>query len=102
MPGKLIEREMRTENLPHIWCPGCSHGSVMRALCQAIENAGLDRKNTIIVSGIGCSSRAVGYLNFDTAINTKGFVKGVKDITKKFVGSAAEMKAAFLLLIKRS
>lgn len=43
-----------------------------------------------------------GYLNFDTAINTKGFVKGVKDITKKFVGSAAEMKAAFLLLIKRS
>lgn len=36
-----------------------------------------------------------GYLNFDTAINTKGFVKGVKDITKKFVGSAAEMKAAF-------
>ncbi|MBE6115264.1 MAG: 2-oxoacid:ferredoxin oxidoreductase subunit beta [Erysipelotrichaceae bacterium] len=82
MPAKLIEREMRTENLPHIWCPGCSHGSTMRALCQAIENAGLERKNTIIVSGIGCSSRAVGYLNFDTIHTTHGralaFATGIK------------------------
>ena len=82
MPSRLVEKEMRTNNLPHIWCPGCSHGSVMRALCQAIENAGLERKDTIIVSGIGCSSRAVGYLNFDTIHTTHGralaFATGIK------------------------
>ena len=82
MPSELVKREMRTENLPHIWCPGCSHGSVMRALCQAIENVGLERKNTVIVSGIGCSSRAVGYLNFDTIHTTHGralaFATGIK------------------------
>ncbi len=82
MPSELVKREMRTENLPHIWCPGCSHGSVMRALCQAIENVGLERRKTIIVSGIGCSSRAVGYLNFDTIHTTHGralaFATGIK------------------------
>ena len=82
MPSPLVRREMRTNNLPHIWCAGCSHSSVMRALCQAIENAGLDRKKTVIVSGIGCSSRAVGYLNFSTIHTTHGralaFATGIK------------------------
>ncbi|MBQ1877647.1 MAG: 2-oxoacid:ferredoxin oxidoreductase subunit beta, partial [Erysipelotrichaceae bacterium] len=82
MPSPLVRREMRTNNLPHIWCAGCSHGTVMRALCQAIENAGLDRRKTVIVSGIGCSSRAVGYLNFATIHTTHGralaFATGIK------------------------
>ena len=82
MPSKLVQRDMRVQNLPHIWCAGCSHGSVMRALCQAMENAGLERKNTVIVSGIGCSSRAAGYLNYDTIHTTHGralaFATGIK------------------------
>ena len=36
-----------------------------------------------------------GYLNFDTKINTKGFTKGVKDLNKKFISSATDVKAAF-------
>jgi len=82
MPSKLIEKQMRLVSLPHIWCPGCSHGTVLRALAQAIENCGLEKEKTIIVSGIGCSSRAVGYLDFNTIHTTHGralaFATGIK------------------------
>ncbi|MHB0898466.1 MAG: 2-oxoacid:ferredoxin oxidoreductase subunit beta, partial [Spirochaetales bacterium] len=56
----------RKDRLPHIWCPGCGHGTVTGALIRAIDKLGLDKNNIVLVSGIGCSSRAVGYLDFDT------------------------------------
>ena len=40
-----------------------------------------------------------GYLNFDTKISTKGFDSGLKSMTKSFVGSAADMKAAADMVI---
>ncbi|OQC74423.1 MAG: 2-oxoglutarate oxidoreductase subunit KorB [Spirochaetes bacterium ADurb.Bin001] len=49
---------------------------------RAIDKLGLDKNNTVIVSGIGCSSRSVGYLDFDTLHTTHGraiaFATGVK------------------------
>jgi pyruvate/2-oxoacid:ferredoxin oxidoreductase beta subunit len=34
--------------------------------CHAVEEAGLDQKKVAVVSGIGCSGRAAGYLRFDS------------------------------------
>ncbi len=72
----------REDKLPHIWCPGCAHGIVMHALVNAIENIGLDKDNVCVVSGIGCSSRAPGYLDFNTLHTTHGralaFATGIK------------------------
>ena len=51
------EKSIRPGKLPHIWCPGCGHGIVMKGLIRAMDTCGLDRKNTAIVSGIGCASR---------------------------------------------
>jgi len=72
----------RQDRLPHIWCPGCGHGTVTGALVRAIERLGLDKNKVVIVSGIGCSSRAVGYLDFDTLHTTHGralaFATGIK------------------------
>lgn len=72
----------RQDRLPHIWCPGCGHGTVTGALVRAIDKLGLDKNNIVLVSGIGCSSRAVGYLDFDTLHTTHGraiaFATGVK------------------------
>jgi len=34
----------RQNRLPHIWCPGCGHGTVTGALVRAIERLGLDKK----------------------------------------------------------
>lgn len=73
---------LRQERLPHIWCPGCGHGIVLGALVRAIHQAGLERNRTVIVSGIGCSSRASGYMDFDTLHTTHGralaFATGIK------------------------
>jgi 2-oxoglutarate ferredoxin oxidoreductase subunit beta len=72
----------RQENLPHIWCPGCGHGTVTGSLVRAIQRQGLDKNKVCIVSGIGCSSRAVGYLDFDTLHTAHGralaFATGIK------------------------
>ena len=82
MPSNLIEKTMRVNRLPHIWCPGCGHGILMRDVAQAIENCRLDPDKVVIVSGIGCSSRAAGYMNYNTLHTTHGraiaFATGVK------------------------
>lgn len=82
MTSELVNKYFRTESLPHIWCPGCSNGIVTRALVKAIDNLGLDPDKVCIVSGIGCSSRASGYLNFNTLHTIHGralaFATGIK------------------------
>ena len=82
MASQLVEKYFRNQNLPHIWCPGCSHGIITRALVKAIEEMGYEKDNVAIVSGIGCSSRAPGYLDFNTLHTTHGralaFASGLK------------------------
>lgn len=72
----------RQDSLPHIWCPGCGHGTVTGSLVRAIQRLDLDNNKVCIVSGIGCSSRAVGYLDFDTLHTAHGralaFATGIK------------------------
>ncbi len=78
----LNQTFLRTKKLPHIWCPGCGNGIVTAALVRAVERAGFAQRDVVIVSGIGCSSRAAGYLNFNTLHATHGralaFATGLK------------------------
>jgi len=82
MVSELVKENFRIEKLPHIWCPGCSHGIVTRAIVKAIDDLNLDKDKVVIVSGIGCSSRAPGYLDFNTLHTAHGralaFATGVK------------------------
>ncbi|MCL6635843.1 MAG: 2-oxoacid:ferredoxin oxidoreductase subunit beta [Peptococcaceae bacterium] len=77
-----IARYLRLNLFPHIWCPGCGNGIVLGALVRAFAKLGLDQDKTVIVSGIGCSSRAAGYLDFNTLHATHGralaFATGIK------------------------
>jgi len=77
-----LEKYLRLERFPHIWCPGCGNGIVLGCLLRAIEKTGLDADRTVIVGGIGCSSRAVGYLDFNTLHTTHGralaYATGIK------------------------
>ena len=77
-----LRKYLRLNKLPHIWCPGCGHGTILNSVIRAIDNVGLDQEKTVVVSGIGCSSRATGYLNFNTLHTTHGraiaFATGVK------------------------
>lgn len=82
MSSTVISNSMRTDRLPHIWCPGCGHGIMMRSIAVAIEELKLDKDKVCIVSGIGCSSRASGYMDYNTLHTTHGralaFATGVK------------------------
>ncbi len=48
--------------LKPVWCPGCGDFGVLNAITQAFARLELRVEDTMIVSGIGCSSRLPGYL----------------------------------------
>jgi 2-oxoglutarate ferredoxin oxidoreductase subunit beta len=63
---------LRTERLPHIWCSTCGIGTVITAFIAGLQKSGLDRNKVSVVSGIGCSGRAAGYLRLDSFHSTHG------------------------------
>src|SRR5690554_1381566 len=73
---------LREDKMPHIWCPGCGHGIVLSAFLRALAKKELDPNKVVVVSGIGCSARAPGYLDFNTLHTTHGraipFATGIK------------------------
>ena len=73
---------LRKRFMPQIWCAGCGHGIVMTNMLRAIEELGIDKNDMVVVSGIGCSSRMPGYLDFHTMHTLHGralaFASGVK------------------------
>ena len=86
MKKKVIEHPMdkylRPGRIPHIWCPGCGLGTVLTCYISALENVGIDFDKTAIVSGIGCTGRAAGYIYVDSYHTTHGrpipFATGLK------------------------
>jgi len=77
-----FEKYLRLQKFPLIWCPGCGNGIILKALLAAVDRIGIDQNSVTMVSGIGCSSRATGYLDFNTLHTTHGraiaFATGVK------------------------
>jgi 2-oxoglutarate ferredoxin oxidoreductase subunit beta len=49
--------------LKPIWCPGCGDFGVLASLYRAFAQLELDPARTVIVSGIGCSSRLPGFVS---------------------------------------
>lgn len=76
---KYLRKEM---SFPNVWCPGCGHGIVLGAIVRAIDSMGWDKNEVVVVSGIGCSSRAPAYLDFNTLHTLHGraipFATGIK------------------------
>ncbi len=77
-----IKDYIRERFFPHIWCPGCGHGIVLNGLLRAVEELGIAKNDLVMVSGIGCSSRISGYVDFHTLHTIHGralaFATGVK------------------------
>ncbi len=45
------------------WCPGCGDHAILNVLHKAMARLGVAPRNTVVVSGIGCSSRLPYYMN---------------------------------------
>ncbi|MCK4249917.1 2-oxoacid:ferredoxin oxidoreductase subunit beta [candidate division WOR-3 bacterium] len=76
------EKYLRLDKFPHIWCTGCGCGIIMKAMLRAIEKSKIPKDSIALVSGIGCSSRTPGYVDFNTLHTTHGraiaFATGLK------------------------
>ena len=77
-----VEQYLRTDRIPHLWCPGCGIGTTVNCFARAIDQCGIDLNKLVIVSGIGCTGRVAGYLNLDSFHTTHGraipFATGLK------------------------
>lgn len=77
-----IEQFLHTERLPHMWCAGCGIGMVTGAFLRVLVDLGLKREETVVVGGVGCSSRAAGYVDVGTMHTIHGralaFASGIK------------------------
>lgn len=77
-----LDKYLRSDRIPHIWCPGCGLGTVLNCFLHALEESNIDLKKLAIVSGIGCTGRVAGYINVDSYHTTHGraipFATGLK------------------------
>ena len=73
---------MRMDRMPHIWCPECGLGTVVKCFATALEESGTNLDKLAIVSGIGCTGRTAGYMKLDGFHTTHGraipFATGLK------------------------
>ena len=77
-----VKDYIRERFFPHLWCAGCGHGIVLNGMIRAIEKMGMSKNEIVMVSGIGCSSRISGYVDFHSLHTIHGralaFATGVK------------------------
>src|SRR5512143_349223 len=80
--GFDYDQYLRLDKFPMIFCPGCGDGIILKATLRAIDRIGLEKDQVMMVSGIGCSSRTSGYVDFNTLHKTHGraliFATGIK------------------------
>jgi 2-oxoglutarate ferredoxin oxidoreductase subunit beta len=81
-PEHPLDDLIRTDRIPHIWCPGCGTGTAFSSCLSAIKATGLPHNRFTMVSGIGCSGRGAGYIKLDSFHTTHGraipFASGIK------------------------
>lgn len=73
---------IRSDRMPHIWCPTCGIGTVVKCYATALAQSGVNLDKVSIVSGIGCTGRVAGYMKLDGFHATHGravpFATGLK------------------------
>lgn len=78
----IVEKYLRMDRIPHMWCPGCGIGTTVNCFARAIEKSGIPREKIVVVSGIGCTGRVAGYIAVDSFHTTHGraipFATGLK------------------------
>jgi 2-oxoglutarate ferredoxin oxidoreductase subunit beta len=82
LPTNPVIPILRTERMPHIWCPGCGIGTTVNCFARALVESKLPLDKVAVVSGIGCTGRVAGYVKLDSFHTTHGraipFATGLK------------------------
>lgn len=77
-----FEDLLRSDRLPHIWCPECGIGTAVNCFAAALRRCEMNLDEVSVVSGIGCTGRVAGYMKLDSFHTTHGraiaFATGLK------------------------
>lgn len=80
--GHPLDAYLRVDRLPHIWCAGCGLGTILSSFLRSMLETGFNVEKVAMVSGIGCTGRAAGYVKLDSFHTTHGraipFATGLK------------------------
>lgn len=60
---KAMKPQDYRSDLKPVWCAGCGDFGVLSSLYKAMAELSLRPEDTVVVSGIGCSSRLPGYVS---------------------------------------
>jgi 2-oxoglutarate ferredoxin oxidoreductase subunit beta len=87
MPEQAIaelgfKRHLKLELFPTIWCPGCGIGTIMMQLAMVLDEMALDDRNTVVVTGIGCTGRMGSYLKYESVYTLHGRTLPVAEAIK--------------------
>jgi len=78
---------IKTKKLPGLWCVGCSIPALLHQSAKAFLDLKFNNKNTVLISGIGCTGRIAGYFDLDSVHTIHGRVlpvaEGVKSANPK-------------------
>ena len=59
---KLSKKDLESDQDVR-WCPGCGDYAILATVQRTLAQLGVQRENTVFISGIGCSSRFPYYMN---------------------------------------
>jgi 2-oxoglutarate/2-oxoacid ferredoxin oxidoreductase subunit beta len=82
MAEMTYKDRLKLELFPTIWCPGCGIGTIMMMLAMTLDEMKLDERNTVIVTGIGCTGRMGGYLKHEAVYTLHGRTLPVAEAIK--------------------
>ena len=78
----VLDKWFKLDKLPTTLCAGCGNGIVFQSLARALEKTGVDQNDVIVVTGVGCSSRANIFMDVTGPQTTHGrpiaFATGMK------------------------
>src|SRR5213596_163676 len=60
--GTLTKKDFTSDQEPR-WCPGCGDYAILAAVQGFMPELGIEPRNTVFVSGIGCSGRFTYYMD---------------------------------------
>ncbi len=61
-PEKLLAKDFASDQEVR-WCPGCGDYAILKALQRTMPELGVNTKDTVFVSGIGCAARFPYYMS---------------------------------------
>ena len=77
-----LDAYLRVDRFPLMWCPGCGMGLILNCFLRGLLKSELALDKVAVVSGIGCTGRAAGYIKLDSFHTTHGraipFATGLK------------------------